>query len=370
MKVFLLGYPGEMGGANTEAWHTIKLWRQFGVDVHLIPTWGTDTKWENITNEIGCVTHHVDQSSLQKIDGLKGGTVVSFCNDMFLYAVDALRNLDCKLIWVNCMTYVNPLEMNVIRDVGPFNAMVYQSEFQRGLIEGSLASTSYNPATGHLIRGAFDLTGISLSIRPHEKNSPFVVGRAARPAPSKWSSNTWPIYRRIQYPSVEAVMLGMDDQIHKKLGTPPDWATCLRPMAIPADDFYKMLHCLMPINGGDRENWPRVGLEAFASGVPVVAQNEWGWKEMIIHGETGFLGYQDCELAHWTATMAYDEGLREKIATNAWTRLQDELANPEVLFNAWEKVFQAAQKASSKKSKVPSRQGKACPIPSGRRNKK
>ena len=29
MRVFLIGYPGEMGGANTEAWHTIKLWRRF-----------------------------------------------------------------------------------------------------------------------------------------------------------------------------------------------------------------------------------------------------------------------------------------------------------------------------------------------------
>ena len=41
MRVFLVGYPGELGGANTEAWHTIKLWRRFDVDVHLIPTWGT-----------------------------------------------------------------------------------------------------------------------------------------------------------------------------------------------------------------------------------------------------------------------------------------------------------------------------------------
>ena len=38
VDVFLIGYPGEMGGANTEAWHTVKLWRRYGVEVHLIPT--------------------------------------------------------------------------------------------------------------------------------------------------------------------------------------------------------------------------------------------------------------------------------------------------------------------------------------------
>jgi hypothetical protein len=38
MRVFLAGYPGEMGGANTEAWHTVKLRRRVGLDVHLVPT--------------------------------------------------------------------------------------------------------------------------------------------------------------------------------------------------------------------------------------------------------------------------------------------------------------------------------------------
>ena len=27
-----------------------------------------------------------------------------------------------------------------------------------------------------------------------------------------------------------------------------------------------------------------------AAGVPIVAQNDWGWREMIEHGVTGFLG--------------------------------------------------------------------------------
>ena len=40
MRVFLLGYPGDLGGACTEVWHTIKLWRKFDVEVHLIPDVG------------------------------------------------------------------------------------------------------------------------------------------------------------------------------------------------------------------------------------------------------------------------------------------------------------------------------------------
>ena len=54
MRLYFIGYPGEMGGANTEAWHTIRLWRQFGVDVHLIPTWGSDPIWQAKLDALGC----------------------------------------------------------------------------------------------------------------------------------------------------------------------------------------------------------------------------------------------------------------------------------------------------------------------------
>ena len=59
MRVFLIGYPGEMGGANTEAWHTVKLWVEYGVDVHLIPTWGCDEAWRTRVDALGCTTHVV-----------------------------------------------------------------------------------------------------------------------------------------------------------------------------------------------------------------------------------------------------------------------------------------------------------------------
>jgi hypothetical protein len=30
MRIFVLGYPGFVGGAQTECWATVKLWRQAG----------------------------------------------------------------------------------------------------------------------------------------------------------------------------------------------------------------------------------------------------------------------------------------------------------------------------------------------------
>jgi glycosyltransferase involved in cell wall biosynthesis len=205
-----------------------------------------------------------------------------------------------------------------------------------------------------LIHGAFDLTEFEFSPRPHNRGEVFVVGRMARPDTDKWSSNTWPIYSAIQYANKRALMLGMDQRTHEKLGAPPLFADCLKPMAITVHQFLSTLHCLLPINGGARENWPRAGLEAMAMGVPVVAQNDWGWREMIEHGVTGFLGSDDCELAHFAAMLAHDEELRLQIARNARHRIETELADPQTLWTKWQTLFRSLWLRESAHSSWPS----------------
>jgi hypothetical protein len=237
------------------------------------------------------------------------------------------------------MTFMFDHEKRFFAESGPAEAMVYQSEFQRSELEPQLAPFGYDPATGHLIRGAFDVDDWQFRPRPHAKGEAFVVGRVARPDTDKWSSNTWPIYQRIQYANKRALMLGMDDRTHEKLGTPPAWADCLKPMAISAQQFFGTIHCTLPVNGGARENWPQAGLEAMASGVPIVAQNAWGWREMIEPGVTGFLGDDDCELAHYVALLAHDEDLRGRIAHAAHERLVATLANPDAILAGWKRLF-------------------------------
>lgn len=95
----------------------------------------------------------------------------------------------------------------------------------------------------------------------------------------------------------------------------------------------------MAINGGAQENWPRIGLEAMSTGVPVIAENQWGWREMIVHGETGFLANNDQEYAYYAGYLAMNEDARQKIIKNARERLVEELAKPEVIRTGWQRVF-------------------------------
>lgn len=342
-SIFVCGYSGPLGGANVELWHTIRLWRKFGIGVELIPSWGSDPKEEAKLDALGCVTHHVQPNELASVPGLAGSVVVSFCNSEFLAHYDKFRKLGCRVIYASCMCFLFPIESRVFRDHGPADVMMYQSEFQRQKIESSegMLGVEYNPQSAHLIRGAFDFDDWDFSPLSHTPGEQFVFGRAARPAEDKWSSNTWPIASRIQYPFKRALMLGVGQNIHRKLGRPPDWAECLPPLGIDTREFFRRLHCCFPVNGGAMENWPRIGLEAMAAGVPIVAQREWGWPEMIRDGETGLLGSCDEELAHQVARLAWDEGLRQFIISNARSVLVNELAAPDVIWAGWKRALEA-----------------------------
>ena len=342
MRIFLLGYPGEMGGANTECWHTVKLWREAGWEVHLVPTWGSDHDWEDRLNRIGCTTHHVARDKLAGVPGLAGSIAVGMCNSNYLTVLAELRRLGCKIVWVNCMTFLFDSEKTAFRRHGPADAYVFQSEFQRSQIEPELLTVGCDCGWGFLIRGALDLSEFPFRPRPHAPDTDFVVGRLARPDRDKWSSITWAIYGAVPYAKRKALMMGWTSSLEGKLGAPPDWATCLKPQEIPVQEFLSRCHALLSINGGAQENWPRVGLEAMAAGVPVVAQNQWGWPEMIAHGETGCLASNDEELAYYTAHLAYHEDRRLEMAEAARAHVE-ELTDPAVIAAGWQELFEAVE---------------------------
>jgi glycosyltransferase involved in cell wall biosynthesis len=339
MRVFLFGYPGALGGANTEAWHTIRLWKEGGIDVHVVPTWGRDRPWKRRLAAAGVPTHEVSQRELASTPQLPGSVCVSFCNARFLEIAPQLRTLGCPLVWVNCMTWIFPQERLLYDRHGLCDAMVFQSEFQRSLLEPELRPFGYAPSQGWLIRGAFYWDEWPFRLPPRRPDGMFRVGRLARPDPDKWPADLWQIYASIAHRPLEARVMGWNDRIAWKCGPPPAWAETLAPLQEDAGAFLRSLDGLVTANGGARENWPRIGLEAMASGVPVVAENRWGWREMIAHGETGLLADTPQELARYATWLAHDVALRRQLAIAARARLERELAHPDTLRRSWQRLF-------------------------------
>lgn len=342
MRVFWSGFPGDSGGANTECWHTARLLRDNGVDVTFMPTKGADLKWQGRLEGIGCKVQMVEWDKLEAVDGLPGSIVISMCNSNFIGQAHRFRDLGCKTCWANCMTFVEHGEQRHYTNYGEaFDAYVFQSEWQRAKLEPILAGWKYTPDRGHLIRGAFYPDEFPLNPKPHASGEPFVVGRLSRAAGDKYSSNLWPICKQISDPKHLRCM-AWAPEVERKCGKPERHglkADLLPSCAETPQAFLGSLHCLLQVNGGAGENWPRTGLEAMAAGVPIVAQDQWGWKEMIQHGETGFLcGDEPAALAAWPNVLAADETYRQRIIKQAREHML-EITNPERIWPSWETML-------------------------------
>jgi hypothetical protein len=339
MHIFFLGYPGAMGGANTECLHTAIVWRNHGIDVTFIPTWGCDPAMEIKLNAIGCKTVHVNNAdNLVNMSGLADSVVVGMCNSHVMAAYGILKQLRCRLVWLNCMTFLFDNEILAFRQHGPAAAYVYQSQFQRDQLEKLLPNFGYAKEQGHVIHGAFAFDEIPFAPRCHKPGEEFIIGRLSRPDQDKWSTNLWPILASVPYANRRAVAMGWNAQTACKCGSAPPWAETLYPQQIPVSEFLGRCHAMIGLNGGARENWPRIGLEAMAAGVPLVCQNQWGWREMIHDGVNGFLTNSDEEMAFRLAQLAYDEELRDLMIHRARAIVKD-LACPERIGKQWTRLF-------------------------------
>jgi len=338
MKIFVLGAPSSYGGADTELWHTLQLWRRNGVEVTVVPTWRIDPEWRERCESIGCRVEDLrGPAQLAEVAGLAGSTVVSFCNSRFLESAAWVRELGCPIVWVGCMLWTFDGERRHYERHGLFDRYVFQSRYQQATLESELRRYGYSSGQGAVIRGAFLVDEFPFQPRSHGVEEPFVVGRISRADPAKYTADTWSAYREIDHP-IEARVMAWDRRIARKLGRCPDWADCLPAKAEPTVEFLGRLHCMIQ-RGDCRENWPRSGLEAMALGVPIVAQNHSGWREMIRDGETGFLVDGPQAAAERATQLARDEPLRLQIARNARYVLENELACPVRTWQAWEELF-------------------------------
>ncbi len=340
--LFVLGYPSALGGADTELWHVLKLWRRRGLVVRLVPTWRTPPEWRERCDAIGAETWEIEGPELLgEVPGLAGSTVVSFCNGEFLQHAVRLRELGCRLVWANCMTWISLAEEIHCERYGPFDAYVFQSEFQRECLMPTLRPFGVTDQQCHLIRGAFDTEEFPYRPKPHAAGEEFVVGRISRPDPTKFHADTWSLLEAIPYRPLKVRVLGWSREVEQKLGPPPFWAEVLPAGAESARDFLSTLHCLVQINGGSRENWPRVGLEALASGVPLVVEDAWGWREMIRPGLDGLAARQACEVSDLVGRLACEPSLAASLAVRGRERLA-ELADPGEIWPRWRAALFAA----------------------------
>ena len=338
-RVTVVGSPGPIGGARVETWATMRLWAQRGVQVTCLPTSPLRDDWQSRMEAVGIKVLPVAVGNRVIADSITDPLAVAFCNLSF---VAASPHISAKLIWVGCHNYSFPVELKT----RPFDAYVFQSSFQMDVLAEQHRKHGIAESRRYLIRGAFNVDEYWAEPRRRATDEPLVIGRISRPHPHKFTSDIWERFARIRdslpCPTRFRVMGWTRAGTHYHTGNPPDWVECLAPGAESTQDFLAKCHVLCQF-GDVTENWPRVGLEAMAAGVPLVVDNRGGWGEMIEQEQSGLLAEDAFIMAAHIRELAINDAHRLKIAHAAQKRVK-ELANPDIIWSGWMQVFEEVVK--------------------------
>jgi len=335
-KVYVHGFPGLYGGAQTELAHQIPIWQRLGLEVHLIPS-QSGYEQEPMLPELvrsGIHVHERDQFEIIE----RGAPVLGFCSRNFLRSLDLIRRFSTNTVFVNCMTWL--FEEEKIRQAqGKIRAFLYQNEDVRRFRAPELRALNRSSGAKFLsFVPYFDSSRFPFASRgPREF---FGCGRISRQDQDKYTTWTNDVYERFVSPKPKVgLYLGFDGRSARKTGRPPRWITTARDhREISQQDFYRLAEIVLQPTD-TVENWPRVGLEAMASGSVLIVDKRGGWMRMIEHGRTGFLCSCPRDFIYYASKMAYEPEARNEIARRALRRGQ-ELSGEEPSKKSWKEVFE------------------------------
>src|SRR5262245_10208105 len=124
-EIWVSGSPSFLGGADTELYHQIILWRKNGIDVNIVPTCEPDPRMAAAVRELKC------QIWTYKKGIFKDKFAVSYCNGESLRSLLAdAANKPRMFVWFNCMTWTTPKEIEAIRR-GLITHLGFVSNYQK-----------------------------------------------------------------------------------------------------------------------------------------------------------------------------------------------------------------------------------------------
>jgi len=218
----------------------------------------------------------------------------------------------------------------------PPTAVVCQSMFQRNVLAPLYAAYGINEL--HRIPAAFEPKFFPFEPREYDGGN-FVVGAIGRDDPSKWPARILKVLKaaKARVPKLRGRFLGWTPAVEKWSGKPPDWVQCFPPGYVTSSAFLCDTHALICMSDY-AENAPRVVLEAFSSGVPVIADSRGGYFEQIRHGENGFLAANEYAAVELLCEISHDEELRINIVNAARESLV-EIAPQATIQGDWMALF-------------------------------
>ena len=308
-QICVIGYPSRLGGADTELDHQIRCWQALGLQVHLLHTGCLDSNLLAMRmEERGCVVHEPRNWA-----ACRGMHAISYCNAEFLKNLVEIKGYARSTTFVNCMTWTFEAERNAHRQ-GLIDHFLYQTEHARLRVQPELVAI--NPSYRWF------------QVRPyfHAADFPFIqdraedcfrFGRISRDDPGKYHQAQLWVYESMVSPVLKSgTILGINDEIRKKIGNEPNWIKAYGAGEITAQELYAKSACIIQM-ADTYENLPRVGFEAMASGSLLIVDDRGGWRELVMHKQTGYLCKDQREFVYYATRAAFEVEERRQMAANA-----------------------------------------------------
>jgi glycosyltransferase involved in cell wall biosynthesis len=335
IEVWVAGFPSYYGGADTELDHLIDLFRHFDVAVNLVPMFGAVPRMKESVLERGCKIHPYSD------DVFKDKIVISYCNSNFLKRLPTIakEGRPARTIWFNCMTWLFEKEREAHAE-GLLDYFGFQSEYQKTILLPQLEQIG--PVRTFDYRPYFHTPRIEWKYREWE--GCYKIGRISRDDANKFAADTWRIFDRVLVPKglrKKVYILGYGRKAKERCGEPPrglDWMTW-SPNSISSAQFYNTIDTMIHKTGGSRENSPRVLFEACAHGVVSIVERAFGFPELVIHGETGFMADTSDEMSYYASMLAMNQSVHREMAENARAHLETTLSSRDISWNHWQALL-------------------------------
>ncbi len=283
----------------------------------------------------GCALHEYRAGVFQ------GRTVVSFCNGEFLRLLPEIMNAGppARVVWFNCMTWLFEGERDAHRH-GWIDYFGFQSRYQCETLMPQL--TAIRPVDTFDYKPYFNTRRVQPDYQEWEGF--YRIGRISRDDQGKFASDTWRIFDRVLVPASlkkQVYILGYGENAAAKCGPPPaglDWLTW-SPNSISADQFYRTIATLIHKTGGFKESYCRVVVEAYAHHVVPIVEHDSAFRDILNHGETGFMTSDSDEMSYYASLLAHDPMRHRRMAEAGRRYLEQVISHEQACWKPWIEIL-------------------------------
>ena len=332
-KLYIFGWPGFLGGADTKMSHLVDLIHRH-YEIVQVPNDAFRLKekvWTDYLDKRG-VRYCLMDELPRRLEGVGLG----LCNPRFFMEkiCHRAREEGLRIIWSSEMMWHHEGELEAV-EAGLIDKVLYVSEVQKRYLGRGYGDLPY-AITGNYINPAeFPFK--------ERRNETFQIGRLSRPAPEKFPEDFPVFYESLELPDTRFRVMAWSEELAKKYR----WHRFDRRWDLIAAEkegqvpFLQSLDLFVyPLGHTFIESWGRSTVEAMLTGcIPLVPPGH-HLDHLVEHGWSGFICRDFQEYQEHAQRLRLDYAYRRRMSRQCRDRAVARICNRREHLKLWREALQ------------------------------